>query len=156
MIKARGSRQMTENFAQEILNEMNRLQPSPQVHVLIMGDNNLRWFEDDPAHILDIYMNFLSQAKQIPKSHVIISSLLPSIENQENCDPIFLQFDKDLKTILDPKYELLDLSKSLRTKQGKIKEFLYKDEVHLNTEGAEILAKQIFNKVRPLPYEFFQ
>ena len=147
---------MTEYFAQEILNEMRRLEPAPQIHILIMGDNNLRWFQNEPEEILNIYTNFLNQARQIPKSHVIISTLMPSIENQENCDPIFKQFDKDLKTFLDPKYELLDLSKSLRSKAGTIKEHLYRDEVHLNTHGGEILATQIFNKVRPLPYDFFQ
>ena len=79
------------------------------------------------------------------------------MENIENNLDTFINFDKNLAEILDPKYELLDLRKSLKSKSGEIKEKFYKEDgVHLNKNGAEVLSKQIFNKIQRLPIEFFE
>ena len=126
--------------------------------ITVLGDNNLRWFFDKPQHVLRMFEDLLVAARKIENCHIIISSLLPSIENKENCDQIFLEFDRKLKTILDPRNELLDLQKSLRNKMGLIKEVLYDDkqDVHLSDEGAEVLSLQVFNKVRRLPHKYFE
>ena len=60
---------------------------------------------------------------------------------------MFLDFDASLENLVDCKYELLDLRKSLRTETGQIKVNLYEDLVHLNHDGSEVLARQIFSKV---------
>ena len=87
----------------------------------------------------------------------MVCSLLPSIENQENCNRAFLQFDRSLKIIADPQFEIIRLEKSFRNKKLTIKNSFYdKEGVHLNEDGADILAKAIFDKTRRIPYNFFE
>ena len=75
----------------------------------------------------------------------------------ENNLDLFINFDQALTEILDTKYEMLDLRKSLKSKKGEIKEKYFKaDGVHLNKSGAEVLSKQIFNKIQRMPKEFFE
>ena len=81
---------------------------------------------------------------------------MPSIENRHNNQHVFNTYDDMMrKVVLDPKYDILDLSKSLISKEGLIKEKYFKDQVHLNELGGEVVARQIFNKVSKLPNQFF-
>jgi hypothetical protein len=94
------------------------------------------------------------EARKTENCHV---RLLPSIENQENCNRAFLQFDRSLKIIGDPQFEIIKLEKSFRNKKLAIKNSFYdKDGVHLNEDGADMLAKVIFDKTRRIPYNFFE
>ena len=90
--------------------------PNPQIHILALGDNNLRWFYDDPIDVLLLLRDFLMEARKIENCHVMVCSLLPSIENQENCNRAFLQFDRSLKIIADPQFEIIKLQKRFRNK----------------------------------------
>ena len=84
------------------------------------------------------------EARKTENCHVMVCSLLPSIENQENCNRAFLQFDRSLKIIADPQFEIIRLEKSFRNKKLTIKNSFYdKEGVHLNEDGAEMLAKVI-------------
>ena len=148
---------MTEWRLNQILVDMNQISPHPQVHTVVLGDNNFRNLEYNPSDVLGWLQNFLFEVRQIPNSHVFVCTLLPSIFNSENCDETFQQFDKSLRTILDPSFEIIDLSKSFRTSRFDIKASLYgPDGIHLNHSGADILAKQIFDRIRRSPHEFFE
>ena len=58
---------------------------------------------------------------------------------------------------MDPQFEIIKLEKSFRNKKLAIKNSFYdKDGVHLNEDGAEMLAKVIFDKTRRIPYNFFE
>ena len=147
---------MSDQLVNDIINDMEWQHPRPQCHVVIMGDNNLRWLEDDFMDVLTMMTNLVHRARQIPNCHVIISTLMPSIENRHNNQHVFNTYDDMMrKVVLDPKYDILDLSKSLISKEGLIKEKYFKDQVHLNKLGAEVVARQIFNKVSKLPNQFF-
>ena len=73
--------------------------------------------------------------------------LLLNDVNYRNNNQVFLDFDASLEKLVINKCELLDLRKSLRTETGQIKVNLYEDLVHLNHDGSEVLARQIFSKV---------
>ena len=90
------------------------------------------------------------EARKIENCHVMVCSLLPSIENQENCNRAFLQFDRSLKIIADPQFEIIKLEKSFRNKKLAIKNSFY------DRDGADMLAKVIFDKTRRIPYNFFE
>ena len=152
-----GGRRMSNQLVDTIINEMWWQHPRPQCHVVIMGDNNLRWLEDDYIDIVRMMINLVWRARDVPNCHVMVSTLMPSIENQDINQHVFRIYDEMLRkeTIINPKYELLDLSKSLRSKDGSIKEKYFQDQVHLNESGAEVVARQIFNKVSKLPNIFF-
>ena len=72
---------MTKFFAEEILKYMESQSPRPQIQVLVMGDNDLRWLLVQPARLYNIYRQFLLAASKVPNSRMILSTLVPSIEN---------------------------------------------------------------------------
>ena len=122
-MNAFGGKKMSWHLANQILANMRLKYPSPQVNVLILGDCNLRdsWYPmDDPAELRSIYAYLFTEARKIKKCHLITSSLIPSVENQENCDIHFNQFDQAMKDLCHPS-EFLSLNNWLRTKHGKIK-----------------------------------
>jgi hypothetical protein len=110
---------------------------------------------DDPDEVFSIYTYFMMEARQIKNCFVILSTILPSKENQENCDIHFKEMDQALKLITEPS-ELLGLNKSFRTKSGYVRNHLYEDGVHLNEKATQTLAEQIFIKVNRIPRSFFQ
>ena len=157
MVRARGGQPITQQRLNDILTDMRRIHPRPQVHVLVLGDNNFRKMEYDPVQVLGWLQNFLNEARTIEKSHVSVCTLLPSIENKAVCDETFLQWDQSLKVILDTEFEIINIQKLFRKRNMDIREELYGDDgVHLNHRGADILAKKIFDSIRRLPHEFFE
>ena len=125
---------MSWHLAHQIIANMHLKFPSPQVNVVILGDCNLRdsrYPMDDPAEVYSIFAYLLKEARKIKKCHLIFSTLIPSRENQENCDIHFNQFDQALKDLCHPS-EFLSL-KSFRTKNGKIKGGLISESFSLKT-----------------------
>ena len=110
-----------------------------------------------------MFRYLLSEVSKIEKCKIIICTLMPTLQNIENNLEVFTKFDQDLerKLSLDPKYDLLDLRKSLKSKNGDIKEKFFNMDgkmagVHLNDQGATVLCNQIFNKLERLPRKFFE
>ena len=151
---------MTEHVANQILASMKFNHPKPQVQVLVLGDCDLRdskYPMTDPDELFAIFKYFLAEAKKIPNVVVLLCSILPSIENQQNNEAYFLEFDERLKLLVDSPSELIHFSKSFRDSYGQIKRRLYeKDGVHLNSDGTDVMAKQIFNHVMRIPKNRFQ
>ena len=111
----------------------------------------------DPDELYAIFNYFLTEAKKIKNSVVLLGSMLPSIENQQNNEHYFLEFDERLKRLVDSPSDLIHFSKSFRDSVGQIKRHLYQDDgVHLNPEGTDVLAKQIFNYVMRIRKDRFE
>ena len=133
---------MSWDLANQILADMRLKHPSPQVRVSILGDCNLRdsWYPmDDPAELISIFEYLLTEARKIKNCHLILSGLIPSVENQENCDKYFIEFDQALKDLCQPS-EFLSL-KSFRTKYGKIKGGLISESFSLWLKSPKIGVK---------------
>ena len=149
---------MTQALANQILSYMIFHHPSPQIHLLLVGGNNLRgdWYpQDDPQELLELFAYLISEAKSISNCRILVSSLIPSIVNMHKCDSVFMDFDMALKALVDPEQEFLDLGKSLRKKTSKIKTKLYhSDNIHLDNDGTIQITKQIFNRLNGLSYNF--
>ena len=154
---------MSFNIAKKIIKDVKSQEGKPQAHVVELGDNNLRGFENKPEEVMAMFSYLLSEVSKIEKCKIIIATLMPTFQNIENNLEVFTKFDQDLerKLNLDPKYDLLDLRKSFKSKNGDIKEkFFIMDGkmsgVHLNDQGAKVLCTQIFNKLERLPRKFFE
>ena len=159
----KGGLKMSFNIAKKIIKDVKSQEGKPQAHVVQLGDNNLRWFENEPEEVMAMFHYLLSEVSKIQKCKIIITTLMPTLQNIENNLETFTKFDQDLETKLnlDPKYDLLDLRKSLKSKNGDIKEKFFKMDgkmagVHLNEQGAMVLCNQIFNKLERLPRKFFE
>ena len=155
IVKAIGGQRITDVRLDEILQDIEQISPHPQVHTVLLGSNNFRNLDSDPIQVLKLLEDFVKAARTYENCHVYVCTLVPSIENKENCDSIFLQWDRSLRIILDTENEIIDLQRKFRKKQ-QITESLYdSDGVHLNHDGADLLAKLIFDRIRRTPYEFF-
>ena len=111
----------------------------------------------DPDELYDIFKYLLTEAKKIKNVVVLLCSMLPSIENQQNNESYFLDFDERLKLLVETPSDLIHFSKSFRNSVGQIKRHLYQDDgVHLNSKGTDVMAKQIFNYVMRIPKNRFQ
>ena len=157
IVFSKGSLKMSYNISRKIIKDIESQSGNPQIHVILLGDNNLRWLKNDANEVLAMFQFLLSRTKDVRKCKIIVGTLIPTLENIENNLDTFINFDQALSEILDPKYEMLDLRKSLKSKNGEIKEKYYKsDGVHLNRSGAKVLTQQIFNKVQRFPRSFFE
>ena len=131
----------------------------------ISGDNDLRPGDNedykfeltDPDELYEIFKYLLTEAKKIENVVVLLCSMLPSIENQQHNECYFLEMDERLKLLVDSPSNLIHFSKSFRNSVGQIKRHLYQDDgVHLNPEGTDVMAKQIFNYVMRIRKDRFQ
>ena len=157
VVISKSSLKMSYNMARKILKDVQAQSPNPQVHVIMLGDNNLRWSHSQPEDVLAMFRFLLAKSSKIQNCKIVIVSLISTLENIEEKFQIFVNFDKELAKILDPKHDMVDLRKSLRSKNGDIKEKLFQfDGVHLNSDEAKVLANQIFNKLERLPRKFFE
>ena len=67
---------MTNHLADDIIADMKRQASNPQVHVLVLSNNDFNFFKFQ-------IINFLSEAREIEKCQIIVASILPSIENEK-------------------------------------------------------------------------
>ena len=104
--------------------------------------------------VVKLLVDFVMAARQFEHCHVYVCTLVPSVENAKNCDTLFLQWNRSLRIILDAETEIIDLSKKFRYKQQIIETFYDTDGVHLNHDGADPLAKLLFDQIRRTPKEF--
>ena len=90
-----------------------------------------------------MFSYLLSEVSKIKKCKIIISTLMPTLQNIENNLDTFTKFDQDLETKLklDPKYDLLDLRKSLKSRNGDIKEKFFKMDGEL--AGFHLKTKEL-------------
>ena len=138
----------------------NQHNSNPQIVVIMLADNNLRdskYPRDDPSEVFKIFAYIYAESKKISKCHLIFCSLIPSIENFDGCNDIFMDFDESLKTLVDKEHEMVQVDKILRKKTGQVKQTFYQDDgIHLNNEGTDKITEQIFNRVRSAPRRFLQ
>ena len=65
------------------------------VSTVILRDS---WYPmDDPDELFSIFAYFIREARKIKNCYVILSTILPSVENQTNCDVHFHEFDEGQK-----------------------------------------------------------
>ena len=113
---------MSFNIAKRIVKDVRNQRGQAQIHVILFGDNNLRRNQNQPEDVLAKFKYILSEANKIQKCTFIVATIFPSISYiQENFNT-FRKFDEDFAKLEDPKYELLDLRKSFKTKKNQIKE----------------------------------
>ena len=90
VVNAVGGQKITDVKLNEILLDMHRIFPKPQVHIVVLGSNNFRFLQDDPKVILNLVSDFMIEARKIRNCRTMFSSLVPSVKNKHNCDEIFL------------------------------------------------------------------
>ena len=161
------SSKITLAVVERILEDVNTRWNQPQVIVTILGGNNLRNpglnppNDQTPHGVAELFRNLLEGCSKVPKCWVIIVGLIPDAGNQE-CKDRFIEAGRHLRNIskgfksmcsyLDPR--------GVFFKNGNILNELYDINdgyhgVHLNSLGAEVLAKNIHKHMKTIPNKFF-
>ena len=55
VVISKSSLKMSYNMARKILKDVQAQSPNPQVHVIMLGDNNLRWSHSQPEDVLAMF-----------------------------------------------------------------------------------------------------
>ena len=100
VVVSKPSLKMSYNIARKILKYVQAQSPNPQVHVIMLGDNNLRWFHNQPEDVLAMFRFLMAKSSKIQNCKIVITSLIPTLENIEENFQTFVNFDKELAKIL--------------------------------------------------------
>ena len=103
---------------------------------------------------MKLIKKLLNEITNIPKCHLVLTSLLPSLETNHLCKYVFKEVSESIKNITlkygPERASFINLNKAF-LHAGKIKYELYEDGVHLNTAGAKELASRIVNHLKYIP-----
>ena len=158
-IIAKGGGKLDQEIVSRIIQKAKSLSGTPQLHIVMLGDNNLRHLKQHPDEYLEMIKSLLTALKPIPKCHLVLTSLLPSPPTNWKCAQVFKEVSEEIKKLVGSKDEhssFLNLKPHF-IHGTKIKTNLYLDEndVHLNEDGADVLAQCIFNHLTFLPKKFW-
>ena len=120
------------------------------------GENNVRRLSEEERvsgekqdELLDHVVDLIEFIKQYPKAHLVQVSLLPSPETNDQSKDVFKFVDDQLNELMKQnkeKFTYLNVKKKFMPEGlGKIDLSLFSaaDLIHLSSEGADLLAKQI-------------
>ncbi len=149
-----GGRKITQGLVNQIKSDMDLRSGSPQVHVLILGTNNLRE-GNSPAHVSGLFKQVLAHSGIIPKCRVIVVGLLPSVKNDNKNKDAFRECNKQIQLMVQTEYrghaQIIKMWHRF-TYSGEVMQSLFRrDGIHLNSSGAKIYAQALWNHLRMLP-----
>ena len=143
----------------DLSDDINKRSSFSQVHVLILGDNNIRWGGQLPKEIVPHFRQVADFVMKTPNAHLVIVSLLPSPETDTETKPLFRRADKllhDLAKEHHPFCSYLDITCTFTTRGYTLlwQLCMYEDGIHLSAGqkgGANTLAKCLRNHLMTLP-----
>ena len=147
---AKKSQKLNEEIIQIMCQDALSKCPSPQVHLLLLGDNNLRHGKESVDSFITKCNQIVSKFSSISNCHLILSALIPSPETDAFSKFIFSEANQKLKYICQKNQNVsyLNLTK-IFVINGVIDMELFcgYNDVHLNSRGAKKLAKLIYAHV---------
>ena len=161
IIEAKPGGHMTYALADSIVEDVKSRIPQKQLHVCLVGGNNLRRHQDTPRNLLHRFRYLTNQVAPIQGAHLLLCSLIPSPGTQHRIpsDHLFMEFNDALRAFChssNNNASFLNLDFKLRRPNGEIKTYFFKDEVHLNFHGQEEVGKMILHGARKIPNSYFK
>ena len=86
------------------------------------GSNNFRWLQWYVSNFIRLVRQVVECINETPGAHLLLVSIIPSIENHDNNGPVFQLADDEMRKLANEhaKVSFLDLSKNfLRNRQLK-------------------------------------
>ena len=149
-IIAKGGQQLSNILTNKIVETIENSDPeSSFVHVLILGDNDLRSnIEIKP--IIQKFEQIVETASKFPNCYIVICSLIHGVLFDHSRREKFFQLDKKLRLLTKANSTFCRI---LNLQNKLIRELHYNSDcVHLNKAGTRILADSVFNAVRCIPH----
>ena len=151
MIAESGQR-LNQEVIDNIVDNAEANCPHPQFHILLLGDNNLRGGLEPMDSYVRKCERLANSLKRIPNCHLVLTSVLPSLETQEN----FFEANRKIRDICynsNGHVTFIDFD-GVFTRNGAINYKLYADGKHLNSKGSVSLAKMIYEHCVLSMYNF--
>ena len=173
-IEAKGGGELDNEIIQRIYDKAISDVGQPQVHVILLGnsrkilllrfhilifpisspgDNNLRNLNQTQEEYLDLIKTLYKKLEPLNKTHLVLTSILPSPRTNFKCKFVFRDVSMAIKNYVghdNINASFMNLNGKFLV-QGKPKNSLYLDRIHLNKEGAKTLAICIKNHLEKLP-----
>jgi hypothetical protein len=149
-IIAKGGQKLTSILTEKIVENIEDSDPkSSNVHVLILGDNDLR-SNFEIKGIIQRFEQIVETASKFPNCYLVISSLIHGISFDKSRKEKFFQLDKKLRLLVKAHSSFCRI---LNLRDKLIRDLHYvSDCVHLNKIGARVLADSVFNSIRCIPH----
>ena len=152
-INAFSGKELTAQIKERIVRNMD----SFQVHILLIGSNNIRRKGDN--QLLPRFQSIVQHASTLEKCHVVLCGFFPSPRTDKYSRDRFFEASNQLKTLsraFPHHTSFLGLQKGF-TFNGEIRnELFHGDGIHLNEDGAERLAELLTNCLGSFGKTFFQ
>ena len=148
VINATGGQRLTATLTSQIVDSIKSSENKPNVHVLILGDNDLRYGESVKT-LIERFEQIIEQASSVSNCFVIICSLIHGRIFERCVKTEFFKLDRKLKILCQtkPRY-----ARFVNLKQHLDKETSYaSDCVHLNVSGTKNLAETVFQAIWHAP-----
>ena len=142
-MNAVGSRKLDYDVINMILQDAHSPKSGLQIHVILLGDNNLRYNMESTNSFIQKCEYLVQRLSCVPNCKLVFVSILPCSKTKEK----FLEANSKLKKLSFRSnfVSYLDLENTrFFTNNGAINESLFYDRIHLKDSGSKILAKLIF------------
>ena len=145
IIHAKGGQKLDSQITSKIINTIQANQNKPSVHLIILGDNNLR-ADQTIKQVLQQFELIIHEINQNRNSYLIISGL---IYGQHPDFPLFINCDLQLKLLArkqtNKQVIFVQVQKYLIGPQ------IYLDNVHLTRKGVQIFIKPLIKALKCVP-----
>ena len=149
---------ISESLVEEILEDVHAWSGQPQVHVLIVGGNNLREGQEAPE-VVKLFTRLLKATSTVKRCFVIVVSFIPDCISDQACKARFIEASKYLRKQCN-KFKgtcsLVNSQKIFLSHGELIKDMYVNDGVHLSVAGSKALAKVIGKTLSYVPQSVFQ
>jgi lysophospholipase L1-like esterase len=155
---AKGGRKIDSGIVEVIKDDMTNRSGNPQVHVIILGTNNIRKGET-PQLVFDYFSQIFQHCAGIPKAHVVFVGLLPSPKTDTTTKALFRETSKmllDLTKSVPSKASFLNMATFFTRRGGQTIPKFYNDGIHFSLLGAKRYSEILWNHLRKLPNSNFQ
>ena len=119
----------------------------------------MRHLREDPRHFISTVEHLVSEMSKIQKCHLVLISLLPSLENNHICGKTFVEANEGMKALVtkygEKNVTFLNVSKTFMYR-GQVDRTMYRDGVHMNPKGSAAYAKCIRSHLKKLPNRYFE
>ena len=133
---------LNQDVIDQIIENAEAKCPDPQFHILLLGDNNLRYGSEPVDSYIRKCERLAYSLERIPNCQLVLTSVIPSLKTKER----FFEANYKIKDICQNSTGLvtfLDLD-GVFTRYGAINSKLYSDGIHLKPKGSRSLAKLIY------------
>ena len=153
-----GRSKIRQSLVDEILEDVHAWSGQPQVHVLVVGANNLREGQEAPE-VVQHFTRLLKATSTVKRCYVIVVSFIPDCKSDQACKARFIEASKYLRKECNKFRGTCSLvnSQKIFLNHGELNKDMYVDDkVHLSVAGSRALAEVISKNLMKIPHSFFQ